>query len=103
MKATFLIIFVLVAQVLAGSHRIAYDRVDPEAYEASVDSIPIHTEEPQDSLQQEDLLNWSCQSLKEHSELIQNAYRMQRDSLSKKERREHVQLMDRQLDSVANV
>ena len=65
--------------------------------------MSIHTEEPLDSLQQEDLLNWSCQSLKEHSKLTQNAYRMQRDSLSKKERREHVQLMDRQLDSVANI
>lgn len=103
MKATFLIIFILVVQVFADSPRIAYDDVDSVAYEASVDSTPIHTEEPLDSLQQEDLLNWSCQSLKEHSELIQNAYRMQRDSLSKKERREHVQLMDRQLDSVANV
>ena len=103
MKATFLIIFILVVQVFADSPRIAYDDVDSVAYEASVDSTPIHTEEPLDSLQQEDLLNGSCQSLKEHSELIQNAYRMQRDSLSKKERREHVQLMDRQLDSVANV
>lgn len=103
MKATFLIIFILVAQVFADSPRIAYDDVDSVAYETSVDSMPIHTEESLDSLQQEDLLNGSCQSLKEHSKLTQNAYRMQRDSLSKKERREHVQLMDRQLDSVANI
>lgn len=103
MKATFFIILVLVAQVLADSPHMYFDGDDPEAYEASIDSRPIYTEEPLDSLQQEDLLNWSCQSLKEHSELTQNAYRMQRDSLSKKERREYLQLMDRQLDSVANI
>ena len=209
MKATFLIIFVLVAQVLAGSHRIAYDRVDPEAYEASVDSIPIiadsvtklfslpdssliqaasdfysfkmvfnpirdslilfyteNPEEPLDSLRQEVLLNWSCRyalgcslrtpvgkgfyisrgqfqffddeegidrillnlpdtsyywiylEQKPHidsmvaqqkpnvrhrvqSALTRLTYKMQRDSLSKKERREYVQLIDRQIDSVA--
>lgn len=211
MKATFLIIFVLVAQVLAGSHRIAYDHVDPEAYEASVDSIPIiadsvtklfslpdsslinaatdafsfrevfnpirdslilfyteHPEEPLDSLRQEVLLNWSCRyplncysrtplgsgfyisrgqfqvfedndeegidqifsflpdssyyriylEQKQHIDstvalqkpnvrhkvqraLSQITYRMQRASLSKKERKELVQLIDRQTDSVA--
>ena len=211
MKATFLIIFVLVAQVLAGSHRIAYDRVDPEAYEASVDSIPIiadsvtrlfslpdsslinvandiysfrlvfntirdslilfytkHPEEPLDSQRQEVLLNWACRYPKlcntktpvesgfyisrgqfqvfednDDEEIghalstlpntsyywiyleqkpyidsivaqqkpnirhkIQNAltrltYQMQRDTLSKKERRKYAQLIDRQMDSIA--
>ena len=101
MKAAVLIIFILVAQVFADSHSIVFDGDDPEAYEASNDSMPIHSEEPLDSLQQEDLLNWSCQSLKEHSKLTKNAYMMQRDSLSRKERREYLQLMDRQLDTVA--
>lgn len=41
MKATFLIIFVLVAQVLADSPHMYFDGDDPEAYEASVDSMPI--------------------------------------------------------------
>ena len=213
MKATFLIIFVLVAQVFADSPHMYFDGDDPEASEASVDSMPIiadsvtklfslpdsslinaatdaysfeavfnpirdslilfyaeHPEEPLDSLRQEVLLNWSCRYLlrcytrkpigsgffisrgqfqffddnneegidlilpiipdtsyywiyleqKQHidstvaqqkpnirhrvqSALSQLTYRMQRDSLSKKERREYVQLMDRQLDSVANV
>ena len=213
MKATFFIILVLVAQVLADSPHMYFDGDDPEAYEASVDSMPIiadsvtklfslpdssliyaatdaysfkevfnpirdslilfyaeHPEEPLDSLRQDVLLHWSCRYLlrcytrkpigsgffisrgqfqvfedndeegidqlssilpdtsyywiyleqKQHidsavalqkpnvrhkvqSALSQLTYRMQRDSLSKKERREHVQLMDRQLDSVANV
>lgn len=80
MKAAFLIVFVLVAQVLADSKSIAYDSVDSEEYEASSDS---------------------CQCRKEQSELTQNTYKIQRTSLSKKERREYVQLIDRQLDSVA--
>lgn len=211
MKATFLIIFVLVAQVLADSPHMYFDGDDPEAYEASVDSMPIiadsvtklfslpdssliyaatdaysfkevfnpirdslilfyaeHPEEPLDSLRQDVLLHWSCRYLlrcytrkpigsgffisrgqfqvfedndeegidqlssilpdtsyywiyleqKQHidsavalqkpkirhkvqSALSQLTYRMQRDSLSKKERRELVQLMDRQIDSVA--
>jgi len=146
MKATILIIFVLVAQVLADSPHMYFDGIDPEEYESSIDSMPIiadsvtklfslpdsslihaatdaysfeavfnpirdslilfyaeHLEEPLDSLRQEVLLNWSCQSLKEHSKQTKNAYRMQRDTLSRKERRKYLQLMDRQLDSVANV
>ena len=188
-----------------------FDGDDPEAYEASVDSMPIiadsvtklfslpdssliyaatdaysfkevfnpirdslilfyaeHPEEPLDSLRQDVLLHWSCRYLlrcytrkpigsgffisrgqfqvfedndeegidqlssilpdtsyywiyleqKQHidsavalqkpkirhkvqSALSQLTYRMQRDSLSKKERRELVQLMDRQIDSVS--
>lgn len=65
MKAAVLIIFILVAQVLADSPHMYFDGDDPEAYETSVDSMPIHTEESLDSLRQEDLLNGSCQSLKE--------------------------------------
>ena len=80
MKTVFLIAFVLVAQVLADSKSTAYDSADPEAYDASSDS---------------------CQCRKEQSELTQNTYKIQRTSLSKKERREYVQLIDRQLDSVA--
>ena len=75
-----LIVFVLVAQVFADSTRIAYDSVDSEEYATSIDS---------------------CQCRKEQSELTQNTYKIQRTSLSKKERREYVQLIDRQLDSVA--
>ena len=42
MKATILIIFVLVAQVLADSPRIVgFDGVDPDELEASLDSMPI--------------------------------------------------------------
>ena len=42
MKATILIIFVLVAQVLADSPRIVgFDSVDSDEYEASLDSMPI--------------------------------------------------------------
>ncbi len=41
MKATFLIIFVLVAQVLADSPHMYFDGVDPEEYESSIDSMPI--------------------------------------------------------------
>ena len=80
MKAAILIVFVLVAQVFADSTRIAYDSVDSEEYATSIDS---------------------CQCRKEQSELTQNTYKIQRTSLSKKERREYVQLIDRQLDSVA--
>ena len=80
MKKVFLIVFVLVAQVFADLPRTAYDSADPEAYDASSDS---------------------CQCRKEQSELTQNTYKIQRTSLSKKERREYVQLIDRQLDSVA--
>lgn len=80
MKAIILILFVLVAQVLADSKSVTYDRVDPEEYEASIDS---------------------CQCRKEQSKLTQNTYKMQRTSLSKKERREYAQLIDRQIDSVA--
>lgn len=211
MKATFLIIFVLVAQVFADSPHMYFDGVDPEEYESSIDSMPIiadsvtklfslpdsslinaatdaysfeavfnpirdslilfyaeHPEEPLDSLRQEVLLHWSCRYLlrcytrkpigsgffisreqfqvfedndeegidqlssilpdtsyywiyleqkqridstvaqqkpnvrhKVQSALSQLTYRMKRDSLSKKERRELVQLMDRQIDSVA--
>ena len=211
MKATFLIIFVLVAQVLADSPHMYFDGVDTEEYESSIDSMPIiadsvtklfslpdsslihaatdaysfeavfnpirdslilfyaeHPEEPLDSLRQEVLLHWSCRYLlrcssrkpigsgfylsrgqfqffddnnedgidlilpiipdtsyywiyleqKQHidstvaqqkpnvrhkvqSALSQLTYRMKRDSLSKKERRKLVQLMDRQIDSVA--
>ena len=211
MKATFFIILVLVAQVLADSPHMYFDGDDPEAYEASVDSMPNiadsvtklfslpdssliyaatdaysfeavfnpirdslilfyaeHPEEPLDSLRQDVLLHWSCRyslrcytrkpigsgffisrgqfqvfedndekgidqlssilpdtsyywiylEQKQHidsavalqkpkirhkvqSALSQLTYRMQRDSLSKKERRELVQLMDRQIDSVA--
>ena len=211
MKATFLIIFVLVAQVLADSPHMYFDGVDPEEYESSIDSMPIiadsvtklfslpdsslinaatdaysfeavfnpirdslilfyaeHPEEPLDSLRQEVLLNWSCRYLlrcytrkpigsgfyisrgqfqffeyndeegidqfssklpdtsyyriyleqKQHidstvaqqkpnirhrvqSALSQLTYRMKRDSLSKKERRELAQLIDQQVDSVA--
>ena len=210
MKATILIIFVLVAQVLADSPRtVGFDGVDPDEYEASLDSMPIiadsvtklfslpdssliqaasdfysfktvfnpirdslilfyteHPEEPLDSLRQEVLLNWSCRyalgcslrtpvgkgfyisrgqfqffddeegidrillnlpdtsyywiylKQKPHidsmvaqqkpnvrhrvqSALTRFTYKMQRDSLSKKERREYVQLIDRQIDSVA--
>ena len=209
MKATILIIFVLVAQVLADSKSVVYDSIDPDEYEASLDSMPIiadsvtklfslpdssliqaasdfysfkmvfnpirdslilfyteHPEEPLDSLRQEVLLNWSCRyalgcslrtpvgkgfyisrgqfqffddeegidrillnlpdtsyywiylEQKPHidsmvaqqkpnvrhrvqSALTRLTYKMQRDSLSKKERREYVQLIDRQIDSVA--
>lgn len=211
MKATFLIMFILVAQVFADFHSIGFDGVDPDAYEASVDSMPIiadsvtklfslpdsslihaatdaysfeavfnpfrdslilfyaeHPEEPLDSLRQDVLLHWSCRYLlrcytrkpigsgffisrgqfqvfedndeegidqlssilpdtsyywiyleqKQHidsavalqkpkirhkvqSALSQLTYRMQRDSLSKKERRELAQLIDQQVDSVA--
>lgn len=210
MKATVLIIFILVAQVFADFHSIGFDGVDPDAYEASIDSMPIiadsvtklfslpdssliqaasdfysfkmvfnpirdslilfyteHPEEPLDSLRQEVLLYWSCRHLlhcysrkpigsgfyisrgqfqvfedneegidqilsflpdtsyywiyleqkphidsmvaqqktnvrhKIQSALTQITYRMQRDSLSRKERREYLQLMDRQLDTVA--
>lgn len=211
MKATVLIIFILVAQVLADSPHMYFDGVDPDAYEASIDSMPIiadsvtklfslpdssliqaasdfysfktvfnpirdslilfyteHPEEPLDSLRQEVLLNWSCRYLlhcysrkpigsgfyisrgqfqffeyndeegidqffsklpdtsyyriyleqKQHidstvaqqkpnirhrvqSALSQLTYRMKRDSLSKKERRELAQLIDQQVDSVA--
>lgn len=80
MKAAILIVFVLVAQVFADSTRIAYDSVDSEEYATSIDS---------------------CQCRKEQSELTQNTYKIQRTSLSKKDRREYVQLIDRQLDSVA--
>ena len=80
MKTVFLIVFILVAQVFADLPRTAYDSADPEASEASSDS---------------------CQCRKEQSELTQNTYKIQRTSLSKKERREYVQLIDRQLDSVA--
>ena len=212
MKAAVLIIFILVAQVFADFHSIGFDGVDPDAYEASIDSMPIiadsvtklfslpdssliqaasdfysfkivfnpirdslilfyteHPEEPLDSLRQEVLLNWSCRHLlhcysrksigsvfyisrgqfqvfedneegidqtlsflpdtsyywiyleqkphidsmvaqqkpnvrhKVQGALTQITYRMQRDTLSRKERREYLQLMDRQLDSVANV
>ena len=41
MKATFLIIFILVVQVFADFHSIGFDGVDPDAYEASIDSMPI--------------------------------------------------------------
>lgn len=210
MKAAVLIIFILVAQVFADFHSIGFDGVDPDAYEASIDSMPIiadsvtklfslpdssliqaasdfysfkmvfnpirdslilfyteHPEEPLDSLRQEVLLYWSCRHLlhcysrkpigsgfyisrgqfqvfedneegidqtlsflpdtsyywiyleqkphidsmvaqqkpnvrhKVQSALTQITYRMQRDSLSRKERREYLQLMDRQLDTVA--
>ena len=211
MKATILILFVLVAQVFAGSKSVVYDSVDPDEFEASLDSMPIiadsvtklfslpdssliqaasdfysfkmvfnpirdslilfyteNPEEPLDSLRQEVLLNWSCQyalgcSLqspvgsgfyisrgqfqvfddndeegidqilpnlpdtsyywiyleqkqridsavaqqktnirhKVQSALTRLTYKMQRNSLSKKERREYVQLIDRQIDSVA--
>lgn len=210
MKAAVLIIFILVAQVFADFHSIGFDGVDPDAYEASIDSMPIiadsvtklfslpdssliqaasdfysfkmvfnpirdslilfyteHPEEPLDSLRQEVLLYWSCRHLlhcysrkpigsgfyisrgqfqvfedneegidqilsflpdtsyywiyleqkphidsmvaqqktnvrhKIQSALTQITYRMQRDSLSRKERREYLQLMDRQLDTVA--
>lgn len=210
MKAAVLIIFILVAQVFADFHSIGFDGVDPDAYEASIDSMPIiadsvtklfalpdssliqaasdfysfkmvfnpirdslilfyteHPKEPLDSLRQEVLLNWSCRHLlhcysrkpigsgfyisrgqfqvfedneegidqtlsflpdtsyywiyleqkphidsmvaqqkpnvrhKIQSALTQITYRMQRDSLSRKERREYLQLMDRQLDTVA--
>ena len=211
MKATFFIILVLVAQVLADSPHMYFDGDDPEAYEASVDSMPIiadsvtklfslpdssliyaatdaysfkevfnpirdslilfyaeHPEEPLDSLRQDVLLHWSCRYLlrcytrkpigsgffisrgqfqvfedndeegidqfssklpdtsyyriyleqKQHidstvaqqkpnirhrvqSALSQLTYRMKRDSLSKKERRELAQLIDQQVDSVA--
>ena len=209
MKATFLIVFVLIAQVFADSKSVVYDSVDPEAEKASIDSMPIiadsvtklfslpdaslihaasdfysfrevfnpirdslilfyteHPEEPLDSLQQEVLLKWSCRyaldcslrtpvgsgfyisrgqfhifedkegidqillelpdtsyywiylEQKQHidslvtqqkpnvrhkvqSALTRLTYKMQRDSLSKKERREYAQLIDRQNDSIA--
>lgn len=41
MKATVLIIFILVAQVFADFHSIGFDGVDPDAYEASIDSMPF--------------------------------------------------------------
>lgn len=210
MKAIILILFVLVAQVFAGSKSVVYDSVDSDEYEASLDSMPIiadsvtklfslpdssliqaandfysfkmvfnpirdslilfyteNPEEPLDSLRQEVLLNWSCRyalgcslqspvgsgfyisrgqfqffdnndediqhffstlpdtsyyriylEQKQHidsavaqqkpnvrhkvqSALTQLTYKMRRDSLSKKERREYAQLIDRQTDSVA--
>ena len=41
MKAIILILFVLVAQVFAGSKSVVYDSVDSDEYEASLDSMPI--------------------------------------------------------------
>ena len=41
MKATVLIIFILVAQVFADFHSVGFDGVDPDAYETSIDSMPI--------------------------------------------------------------
>ena len=41
MKAALLIIFILVAQVFADFHSVGFDGVDPDAYEASIDSMPF--------------------------------------------------------------